>query len=61
MMRRTVKFLRDEEAATSVEYSVMLGLILMGVLAAIGSVGGQTGGLWSSIIGKLREAGFSGP
>ncbi|MBS0210560.1 MAG: Flp family type IVb pilin [Planctomycetes bacterium] len=43
------RFLRDTAAATAVEYAVLLALILMSVIAAIGTVGAQTGGLWSSI------------
>ena len=54
----TVKFLRDEEAATAVEYSVMLGLILMVVFVAVAAVGSQTNGLWTSILGKLRALGI---
>ena len=57
-MRFLVKLFRDDEAATAVEYSVMLGLILMSVIGAIGMVGNQSGGMWSNIIAKLTEAGF---
>ena len=60
-MRFLARLFRDEEAATAVEYSVMLGLILMGVLSAVGMVGSQSGSLWSNIITKLRDAGFFGP
>ena len=49
-MRFPVKLFRDDEAATAVEYSVMLGLILMSVIGAIGMVGNQSGGMWSNII-----------
>ena len=57
-MRFLVKLFRDDEAATAVEYSVMLGLILMSVIGAIGMVGNQSGGMWSNIIAKLTAAGF---
>ena len=60
-MRFLVKLFRDDEAATAVEYSVMLALILMSVIGAVGMVGSQSGGMWSNIIAKLRDAGFSGP
>ena len=52
------RFLRGEEAATTVEYAVMLGLILAAVIGAIGSVGSETGGLWGSIDTDLQSAGF---
>jgi len=50
--------LRDEEAATTVEYSVMLALILMAVIGAIGMVGSQSGGMWGGIESDLRDVGF---
>ena len=52
-MRRIVTFFRDEQAATSVEYAVMLALILMAVLGAIGSVGARSGGVWSAIANSI--------
>jgi pilus assembly protein Flp/PilA len=48
-MRWIVKFLEKEEAATAVEYSVMLAMILLTVFAAISSFGGKTSGLWDTI------------
>ncbi len=50
--------LREEEAATAVEYAVMLALILMVVIGAIGAVGSQSGGLWNGIEGDLQDVGF---
>ncbi len=52
-MRPLARFLRDEEAATAVEYAVMLALIIMAVLGAIGSVGSKTGGLWAGIVNSM--------
>jgi pilus assembly protein Flp/PilA len=60
-MRWIVKILRDEEAATAVEYAVLLALILMAVIGAISSVGAQTGGMWGTIEGDLRDVGFFDP
>jgi pilus assembly protein Flp/PilA len=48
----------QEEAATAVEYAVMLALILIAVIGAIGSVGAQTGGMWGNIDGDLQNVGF---
>ncbi len=50
--------LRDEEAATAVEYAVMLALILAVIMGSIGSVGGTTGGMWSSNLSALKSVGF---
>lgn len=58
MRRRILKILRCEEAATSVEYAVMLALILGLIIGAIGSVGSGTGGMWSGINEDLTGAGF---
>jgi pilus assembly protein Flp/PilA len=57
-MKRVLNFLRDDEAATAVEYAVLLALILMSVIGAIGTVGAQSGGMWGNIRGKLDAAGF---
>ena len=51
------RFFKDERAATSVEYSVMLALILMMVLVAIGLVGIQSGAMWGNISTSIEEQG----
>jgi pilus assembly protein Flp/PilA len=50
--------LRDEEAATAVEYAVMLALILVAIMGTIGVVGSKSGGMWGNIEGNLSTAGF---
>jgi pilus assembly protein Flp/PilA len=60
-MRFLLKLLREQEAATAVEYAVMLGLILAVALVAIGALGSQSGGMWGNIEGDLRNVGFFGP
>ena len=57
-MRPLLEILRNEEAVTSVEYAVVLALILMAILGAIGSLGAQTGGMWGSINSDLEDVGF---
>jgi Flp pilus assembly pilin Flp len=57
-MRPFIQILRSEAGATSVEYAVVLALILMAVMGAIGSFGAQTGGLWGGIDTDLQEVGF---
>lgn len=54
------RFLQDSEAATAVEYAVMLAMILIAVISAIGAVGGQAGGFWGGIQTNLNSAGFGG-
>ena len=58
-MNRLLCFLREEDAATAVEYSVMLALILLGVIGAISSVGGATGDMWKSNVDSMRSFGIT--
>jgi len=50
--------LRDDEAATAVEYAVMLAMILIAVIGAVGLVGNQTGTMWGGIDTDLKSVGF---
>jgi Flp pilus assembly pilin Flp len=52
------RFWYEEDAATAVEYAVMLALILIAVLSAIGAVAQQAGGMWGNVQGQLNGAGF---
>jgi len=58
MMQRLCRMLRDEQAATAVEYAVMLALILLAVFGAVGMVGAQSGGMWGGIETDLNDVGF---
>ena len=58
-MRRFLRSLwRDEDAATAVEYAVMLALILVAIMSAIGSMGSGAGGMWGDIDSDLQSFGF---
>ena len=57
-MKRLREFLRRDDAATAVEYAVLLAMILIGVIAAVGSVGTETGGLWGNVETELNTAGL---
>ncbi len=62
MLRSFYKSVRQffvlDEATTAVEYAVMLALILMAVIAAIGTFGSQTGGLWGNTNTQFESHGF---
>jgi len=58
MFKHVCRFLCDDEAATAVEYAVMMALILLVILGAVGTVGSQTGGLWGDIQTKVIGAGL---
>lgn len=57
-MRWFTQLLLDDTAATAVEYAVLLGLILVAIIGAIGTVGANTGGMWGGIQSDLKDAGF---
>ena len=58
LISRINRILRDEEAATAVEYAVMLAMILLAVMGAVGTVGSQASGWWGGIESDLQAAGF---
>ncbi len=58
LVRRLRCCISDEQGATAVEYAVMLAMVLLSVLAAIGTVGAQTGGMWNGIVSGLKAVGF---
>ncbi len=47
---------KDEDGAALVEYTVLLGVLLVAVIAVIGSVGAWVGGQWSSLCKALPGA-----
>ena len=49
-------FVRDESAATAVEYAVMLALIIGTCLGAISFFGGEAGGSWRDTSDKIDTA-----
>lgn len=57
-MKTCLALLRDEQAATAVEYAVMLALILISVIAGIATVGQNSGGMWGNVDSELTDHGF---
>jgi pilus assembly protein Flp/PilA len=57
-MKAIQAFLRDDKAATAVEYAVMLAMILISCIAAISSFGGPAGYMWGGIDSDLTSHGF---
>ena len=47
---------KDEDGAALIEYTVLLGVLLVAVIAVIGSVGAWIGGQWSSLCKALPGA-----
>lgn len=57
-MRILRQFLCEEEAATAVEYAVLLALILVAVITAVTSVGSSTSTVWSNVDTRTANAGL---
>ncbi|MGE0080156.1 MAG: Flp family type IVb pilin [Thiohalomonadaceae bacterium] len=53
MLRR---FIRDEEAATAIEYALIAGLIALAIAAAIGPLGEKIAEVFESITTTLTPA-----
>ena len=56
MRRALMRLLTEETAATSVEYAVMLALILLVAIGAITQLGGANGGMWFNIEQDITAA-----
>jgi pilus assembly protein Flp/PilA len=57
-MRALRRLLTRDDGPTAVEYAVLLALIIASCIAAIGTVGNATSGIWASNNTKLQAAGF---
>lgn len=53
------RFLRDDHAATAVEYAVMLAAIIVTAIVGILSVGNSTSGLYDSVTGGMASHGIN--
>ena len=58
MIRKLKSFIRDEEAATAVEYSVLLALILMAIIGTVTIVGTETNDMLGGINDSLQSTLF---
>ena len=58
MIRKLKSFIRDEEAATAVEYSVLLALILMAIIGTVTIVGTETNAMLGGITDPLQSTLF---
>lgn len=56
MLKPLLRFARDEEAVTAVEYAVLLALILVAIITAIDAVGDTSSGIWASDANKIQTA-----
>lgn len=50
------KLLADRQAATTVEYGLILALVFLGMIGAAAALGGQSTGLWGEVHTKTASA-----
>jgi pilus assembly protein Flp/PilA len=53
--QRIARFFRGDKAATSIEYAMILAVILMTILSAITILGGRTGKMWNNISASVKN------
>jgi len=56
MLKHLLRLYRDDQAATAVEYAVMLALVLMAVISTISALGDSTHGLWANDTTTIETA-----
>ena len=56
MLGHLLRLYRDDQAATAVEYAVLLALILVAIISAISAVGDSTQGLWANDANQISTA-----
>ncbi|TXH03901.1 MAG: Flp family type IVb pilin [Nevskiaceae bacterium] len=57
MLQKIVKFVRDEEGASAVEYGLIVGLIAIAIVAVLILVGGGLSTLFGKVNTALSSAG----
>lgn len=61
MLQKIVKFVRDEEGASAVEYGLIVGLIAIAIVAVLILVGGGLSTLFGKVNTALSSAGTTTP
>ena len=59
LSKKVVRFIRQEDGPTAVEYAVMLALIIVVCIAAIQTLGSNANNTFSNISGVATPAGGS--
>ncbi|MFC7289145.1 Flp family type IVb pilin [Herminiimonas glaciei] len=54
MKSQIIRFMKDEEGATAIEYGLIAGLIAVVIIAAITSIGTNLDGIFDVIVTKLQ-------
>lgn len=54
---KLMKFLRDEDGVTAIEYGLIAGLIAIAIVATVSTVGGDLKTIFTSIANRLTSVG----
>ncbi|MCH4271115.1 Flp family type IVb pilin [Kerstersia gyiorum] len=55
MKEQIVRFLKDEDGATAIEYGLIAGLIAVVIIAALAALGDELKGAFESISGAIAD------
>ncbi|MGO3742603.1 Flp family type IVb pilin [Kerstersia sp.] len=56
MKAQIMRFLKDEDGATAIEYGLIAGLIAVGIIVALTALGEDLSELFGRVSGKLNGA-----
>ncbi|SMF73327.1 Flp family type IVb pilin [Allosphingosinicella indica] len=56
MKRRLIDLIRDEEAATAIEYGLIAALVVVAMIAALQNVADVTTGMWNNVSNKVSAS-----
>jgi len=56
MLNHVLRLCRDDQAATAVEYAVLLALILVALISTITALGNNTHGIWANDATSIETA-----
>ena len=53
MVKHIVRFMKEEDGATAVEYGLMVSLIAVAIIATVGPLGTKLSDMFGGVTGKL--------
>jgi pilus assembly protein Flp/PilA len=54
-MRRLAKLIRDQRAATAVEYGLIISMVVLAMVVALGNVASTTTGMWNNVSEEITS------
>ena len=55
MMRRIVRFLKDERGVSAVEYGLIIALVVLAMVATLVQVAGATTTMWNDVADTVQK------